>query len=115
MADIPFISQPIGAGNLHQVFNWLIAAINQQAAAGSDPETPPIRAFSPETGGGITVPTPPTPPTPEPPETKPGPEQPPTHEPPPSSQMPAPEPPKPPEREPPHSGRSDRERDRDRR
>jgi hypothetical protein len=32
MDPIPLINVPIGAANLHQVFNWLITEINNQLA-----------------------------------------------------------------------------------
>jgi hypothetical protein len=62
MADIPFVTQPLSAGNLHQVINWLISEVNKQNAGS---ETPPEQ-FRPQASGASTEPkAPPEPKTEE--------------------------------------------------
>ena len=59
MADIPTITVPIGAANLHNVLNWLIGQINNQAAG--SPNAPqaynmPIMMTAPDPPAAATLP-----------------------------------------------------------
>jgi hypothetical protein len=72
MDPIPTITVPIGAANLHSVFNWLIDQINTQFANLESPAPLAPEAFSLTVSVGPRTPAaaPPEPPSPPPPPPK---------------------------------------------
>jgi hypothetical protein len=71
MDPIPTITVPIGAANLHSVFNWLIDQINTQFANLESPAPLAPEAFSLTVSVGPRTPAAPPPTAPPPPPKRP--------------------------------------------